>query len=270
MALPFDVLFELFTWLCIADMSKLMRTCKTIYAYGAHAILLHHGLRIASGKLVSLGLFLKADFARCKLPRRLHVDHIPREAQRQKGARLLAYALTKATNIREVIAVGETLTQYRNLTTAIARMTSIEDLQIQFWEWGSESLLAQIQSPIRRLEVYLYQQNGWWVGKYINLLPHLERLQDSLEELFVVWSHWSERPSGLIFPKVHILEIHYCDSSNSYPLFAPSRTSKTSKFMRTKNSLYFHTWKAVKGPYDCATSPTKSVSEHGPTSSLHT
>lgn len=189
MALPFDVLFELFSWLCTADMSRLMRTCKTIYARGAHAILLHHGLRIASGKLISLGLFLKADFARCKSPRRLHVDNISHEAKRQKGARLLAYALTKATNIREVIVVGETLTQYRDLTMAIARMTSIEDLQIQFWESGSASLLANIQSPVRRLEVYLYQRDGWWVGKYINLLPHLERLQDSLEELFVVWSH---------------------------------------------------------------------------------
>lgn len=79
MALPYDILIELFSWLyCRTDVSRLMRTCKALHAGGVR-ILLEQSIYLHEGNIDSLCLFLQTDMSRCKHLRNITLEDVPEE-----------------------------------------------------------------------------------------------------------------------------------------------------------------------------------------------
>lgn len=213
--IPFDVIFDLFSYLSDrGDMSRLMRTCKTVHRHGIPA-LLRDTIDVYHKNLITLCRFFKADMSRCAHLRQLLVRDL-NDASKM-GIQFFARVLQKATNIRH-LHIGEDALTNRDLRTALSNMKSIQELKLSFWDDEAASFLTHTQSPVRRLQVHCLPPDEWAIDSYADILQHLASLQNELEELIVQWGSLCEVPEGLRFPKVHTLHIYGCDAVEIRPI----------------------------------------------------
>lgn len=212
MPLNYDILSELLRH--IKDrrtLSRMMRTCHTLYCPGIPLLVGVDVVRIDLDNLAAVRYFLSRDISRCAHLRRVHLS-----AFTVQPPHLLARMDTFSTifaaarNLTELTIESEVLQYCPRLITAISSMESINFLSLSGLNYQARQLLQDMRSPVRILHLPLLGQTG-----YVDFVPLASLFCNTLEQLeikFPVWPTVSDQ--AVVFPRLTSLSLEFFDPSS--------------------------------------------------------
>ncbi|KAI0692776.1 hypothetical protein BC835DRAFT_27668 [Cytidiella melzeri] len=219
MRLDFDVLFEVLWWVRNKKtVSRLMRTCRTLYSKGV-PLLLDSFVHLDNHRLQSFCLFMTADSSRCQYLRSVYFNflalcHEPADIDAILGV------IQNASNLKRLHLNNETLASDDRFPLAFASLSSVEELVLDTYGKAAADMLADLESPVRHADITFVAGRNQSFPNPTDFVEALQNASKTLKTVVVSNVHWEASTLGLKFPEVVSLTIENYDSIDGEGLMA--------------------------------------------------